>query len=194
MKIKICGITSVSDARMAESLGADYVGIIFAKASPRCVDVPAAVDIAASLSSARLVGVFVEHSLAEIEKIAAQVGLHAVQLYHPPERPPQGAVYILAIRVRDRSSLKAMESSVPDYYLTDAHGERAMGGTGQTFEWSLLPRQLDKVFLSGGIDAGNVRRARTLNPYAIDVCSGVESRPGIKDLGKLEQFFEEARA
>ncbi len=194
MKIKICGITSVADARMAESLGADYVGIIFAKASPRCVDVPAAVDIAASLSSARLVGVFVEHSLAEIEKIAAQVGLHAVQLYHPPERPPSSAVYILAIRVRDRSSLKAMESSVPDYYLTDAHGERAMGGTGQTFEWSLLPRQLDKVFLSGGIDAGNVGRARTLNPYAIDVCSGVESRPGVKDPGKLEQFFEEARA
>ena len=194
MKIKICGITSSGDARMAESLGADYVGIIFAKASPRCVDIPAAVDIAASLATARLVGVFVEHSVAEIEKIVERVGLHAVQLYRQPERRPEGTVYILAIRVRDQSSLQAMESSVPDYFLTDAHVERAMGGTGQTFEWSLLPRQLDKVFLSGGIDAGNARRARRLNPYAIDVCSGVESRPGVKDQGKLEQFFEEARA
>jgi len=194
VKIKICGITSAADARLAESLGADYVGIIFAKASPRCVDVPAALDIAASLASARLVGVFVEHSVAEIERIVERVGLHAVQLYRQPERPPEGVVYILAIRVRDRSSLQAMESSVPDYFLTDAHVERAMGGTGQTFEWSLLPRQLDKVFLSGGIDAGNAREARRLNPYAIDVCSGVESRPGVKDPGKLEQFFEEARA
>ncbi|MCZ6654300.1 MAG: phosphoribosylanthranilate isomerase [Planctomycetota bacterium] len=194
MKIKICGITSAADARMAESLGADYVGIIFAKASPRCVDLPAAVAIAAGLATVRLVGVFVEQSVDEIERIVERVGLHAVQLYHPPERPPEGAVYILAIRVRDRSSLQAMESSVPDYFLTDAHHEQAMGGTGQTFEWSLLPRQLDKVFLSGGIDADNVRGARQLNPYAIDVCSGVESRPGIKDQGKLEQFFEEARA
>ena len=194
MKIKICGITSASDARMAESLGADYVGIIFAKASPRCVDVPTAVDIAASLASARLVGVFVEHSVGEIERIVERAGLHAVQLYRQPKRPPEGAVYILAIRVRDRSSLQAMESSAPDYFLTDAHHEQAMGGTGHTFEWSLLPRQLDKVFLSGGIDAGNVRGARRLNPYAIDVCSGVESRPGIKDQGKLEQFFEEVRA
>ena len=194
MKIKICGITSAGDARMAESLGADYVGIIFAKASPRCVDIPTAVDIAASLASARLVGVFVEHSVAEIDRIVERVGLHAVQLYCQPERRPEGAVYILAIRVRDRSSLRAMESSVPDYFLTDAHHEQAMGGTGQTFEWSLLQRQLDKVFLSGGIDADNVRRARRLNPYAIDVCSGVESRPGIKDQVKLEQFFEEARA
>ncbi len=169
MKIKICGITSAADARMAESLGADYVGIIFAKASPRCVDIPAAVAIAASLASARLVGVFVEHSVDEIEQTVKRVGLHAVQLYCQPERPPEGAVYILAIRVRDRSSLKAMESSVPDYFLTDAHVEQAMGGTGHTFQWSLLPRRLDDVFLSGGIDAGNVRGARRLNPYAIDV-------------------------
>ena len=194
MKIKICGITSAADARLAESLGADYVGIIFAKASPRCVDVPVALDIAASLTSARLVGVFVEHSVAEIEQTVQRVGLHAVQLYRQPERRPESTVYILAIRVRDRSSLQTLESSVPDYFLTDAHVERAMGGTGQTFEWSLLPRQLDKVFLSGGIDAGNAREARRLNPYAIDVCSGVESRPGVKDPGKLEQFFEEARA
>jgi len=194
VKIKICGITSAGDARMAESLGADYIGIIFAKASPRCVDIATAVEIAASLASARLVGVFVEHSVAEIERIVDRVGLHAVQLYRQPERPPQGTVYILAIRVRDRSSLHAMESSVPDFFLTDAHVERAMGGTGQTFEWSLLPRQLDKVFLSGGIGAGNVRGARQLSPYAIDVCSSVESRPGVKDQGKLERFFEEARA
>ena len=194
MKIKICGITSAGDARMAESLGADYVGIIFANDSPRCVDVPTAVEIAASLASARLVGVFVEHSVAEIEQVAGQVGLHAVQLYRQPERRPEGAVYILAIRVRDCSSLKAMESSAPDYFLTDAHDERAMGGTGQTFAWSLLPRRLDKVFLSGGIDAANVRHARRLHPYAIDVCSGVESSPGIKDQAKMEQLFEEARA
>ena len=194
MKIKICGITSAADARMAQSLGADYVGVIFAKASPRSVDIPAAVAIAASLASARLVGVFVEQSVDEIEQTVKRVGLHAVQLYRQPERPPEGAVYILAIRVRDRLSLKAMESSVPDYFLTDAHVEQAMGGTGHTFEWSLLPRELDNVFLSGGIDAGNVSGARRLNPYAIDVCSGVESRPGIKDRGKLEQFFEEARA
>lgn len=193
MKIKICGITRASDARMAEALGADYVGIIFAKASPRCVGIAAAVDIAASLASARLVGVFVKHSVDEIERIAEHVGLHAVQLYREPERRPEGVVYILAIRVRDRSSLHVMESSAPDYFLTDAHVERAMGGTGHTFDWSLLPRQLDKVFLSGGIDAGNVRGARRLNPYAIDVCSGVESRPGIKEPGKLERFFEEAR-
>ncbi len=212
MKVKICGITNAGDAQLAESLGADYVGLIFAKGSARCIDVSTAADIAESLAFARLVGVFVEQSLSEVEEIAQLVGLDAVQLYRRPRRRPQGVKYIQAIRVRrhPRSgtnrlrrrldplrggrSLRGVKSSIPDYFLVDTYHETAMGGTGDSFEWSVLPSKLEKVFLSGGINVNNVRLARRLNPYAIDVCSSVECRPGIKDHTRLERLFEEVRA
>ncbi len=193
MKVKICGITRVSDAQLAERLGADFIGVIFAQKSPRCVDLPAAEEIGACLSSARLVGVFVEQDVAQVEEIARCVGLTAVQLYRPPTRRPMDVDYIQAIRVRDRNSFEAMDSPAPDYFLVDHYDENVMGGTGQSFDWSLLPSRLDKVFLSGGIGEANARRACELKPYALDVCSSVEREPGIKDPAKLERFFEEVR-
>lgn len=193
MKVKICGITRVSDAQLAERLGADFIGVIFAQKSPRCVDLPTAGEIGASLTSAGLVGVFVEQDVAQVEEIAHCVGLAAVQLYRPPTRRPMDVDYIQAIRVRDRNSFEAMDSLTPDYFLVDHYDENVMGGTGQSFDWSLLPSRLDKVFLSGGISEANARRACELKPYALDVCSSVEREPGIKDPAKLERFFEEVR-
>ncbi len=191
MKVKICGITRVSDAQLAERLGADFIGVIFAEQSPRRVDPATATQIGASLTSAGLVGVFVEQDVSQVEEIARCVGLAAVQLYRPPSRRPMDVDYIQAIRVRDRDSLEAMNSLTPDYFLVDHYDDNMMGGTGQSFDWSWLPSQLDKVFLSGGISQANARRACELKPYALDVCSSVEREPGIKDPAKLERFFEE---
>ena len=193
MKVKICGITRVSDAQLAERLGADFIGVIFAEQSPRRVDLATATQIGASLTSASLVGVFVEQDVAQVEETARCVGLAAVQLYRPPTRRPMDVDYIQAIRVRDSNSFDAMDALTPDYFLVDHYDENVMGGTGQSFDWSLLPSQLDKVFLSGGISETNARRAGELKPYALDVCSSIEREPGIKDPAKLERFFQEVR-
>ncbi len=193
MKVKICGITRVGDAQLAERLGADFIGVIFAEQSPRRVDLATATQIGVSLTSARLVGVFVEQDVAQVEEIARRVGLAAVQLYRPPPRRPANVDYIQAIRVRGSDSFKAMDSLAPDYFLVDHYDDRIMGGTGQAFDWSLLPAQLDKVFLSGGISEANARRACELEPFALDVCSSIEREPGIKDPAKLERFFQEVR-
>ncbi len=191
MKVKICGITNVEDALLAESFGADFVGLIFARSSPRAVDRERARRIVEALSTAKPVGVFVEQSIAEVEEIARDVGLYGVQLYRRPSRPARGVRTIRAIRVRDRRSFASMRSGAADYFLLDAHNGRAMGGTGLSFDWSLLPDRLNRVFLAGGIGPANVRLAAKHRPFAVDVCSGVESEPGIKDAAKLRRLFEE---
>jgi phosphoribosylanthranilate isomerase len=194
MKVKICGITNIDDALMAEELGADYIGLIFAAESPRAVSVAQARAMAPALRRARLVGVFVRQTLSEVERIAAEVPLDAVQHYRRYRRPPRGALSIRALRVRDRRALTAIERSPCDFVLLDAHVDGAMGGTGGAFDWSLLPRRLDRVFLAGGIGPENVRAAAALRPFAVDVCSRVERCPGTKDPAKLRRLFEEFRS
>lgn len=193
MKIKICGITNAADARLAESLGADFVGLIFVRSSPRFVSVEQASSIVRRLKHAKPIGVFVDTEPDQIELTATRVGLRAVQVYAQPSRALRGVEYVRAIRVKDRESLAAMESACAGYFLLDSCVASAMGGTGVAFDWSLLPSDLSRVFLSGGLSPDNARQACRLGPFALDVCSGVEQSPGVKDPEKMRRFFNMVR-
>ena len=178
---------------MAESLGADFIGLVFVQSSPRCVDVAQAVSIVGGLKRAKPIGVFVDTEPDRIESTAARVGLYAVQIYNDPVRPLRGVKCIRTIRVKGRESLSAMTAGGADYFLLDSHTQSALGGTGIAFDWSLLPSDLSRVFLSGGLNAENAREASRLGPFALDVCSGLEQRPGVKDEEKMRRFFAEVR-
>ena len=191
VKVKVCGITNTNDARVAESLGADFIGLVFVPSSPRCVDVAQAASIVGALKRARPIGVFVDTEPDRIESTAARVGLYAVQIYDVPGRPLTGVKCIRAIRVKDRESLSALTAGGADYFLLDSHTQSSMGGTGIAFDWSLLPGDLSRVFLSGGLNPENAREASRLGPFALDVCSGLEGRPGLKDEEKMRRFFAE---
>lgn len=191
MKVKVCGITRVEDALLAERLGADFIGFIFANASKRCVSPEVARQIIEALTTAIPLGVFVEQTDDEVIKIADVAGLKAVQIYRPVVRKLDALTMIEAIRVKDENDLQPVGQSQADYYLLDAYHESAYGGTGHVFDWTMLPEDVSNVFIAGGLGIDNVRRAALLRPFAIDVCSGVESAPGMKDEKKLRMFFEE---
>lgn len=194
MKVKVCGITNADDAHMAAELGADYLGLIFAAESPRAVNVATARAILSTLTRVLAVGVFVEQSLAEIERTAAELNLHAVQLYGRYRHLPRNVVSIRAVRVRDGRSLATLRNGHGTYILLDFFHPGRSGGNGASFDWSLLPTRLDRVFLAGGIGPDNVRAAALRKPFALDVCSRVEKRPGLKDPDKLRRLFEEIRS
>ncbi|MCO6436208.1 MAG: phosphoribosylanthranilate isomerase [Phycisphaerae bacterium] len=194
MRVKICGITCEDDAMLAEELGAHFIGLIFARRSPRAVTAKRARRIVAGLTRARAVGVFVEQDVREIRAIVRDVNLHAAQIYRPVRQSSGGTTLIRAVRVRDRRTLRAVQDRNADYILLDAYRNGTLGGTGESFDWSILPRRLDNVILAGGIGPDNVRAAAALRPYAVDVCSRVEKSAGIKDAAKLRALFEEMQS
>ena len=190
--IKICGVTRPEDAALAVDLGADFVGFIFVKESPRFVTPTRAREIISTTrrlgdSTTRFVGVFRDLAAREIHAIADAAGLDLIQLHgHEPddvlrevERP-----VIRAVRVTDQ--LPAIETSAA-WVLFDTGG-----GTGRTFDWTLLesyPRT-KPFFLAGGLTPDNVADAiRIARPDAIDLSSGIESAPGIKDHDKMRRLF-----
>ena len=181
MKIKICGITLQEDAALAVELGEDFLGFIFVKESPRCIDAEHASHIATS--RAKRVGVFRNESPEVIRVIAEIAMLDFVQI-HGEEPHDVGLPVIHAFSVGD--ALPDANTSA-EYVLFDTGG-----GTGRVFDWRLLdayPRT-KPLFLAGGISPGNVRDAIAAQPFAIDVNSGVEESPGIKDHDKLRLLFE----
>jgi phosphoribosylanthranilate isomerase len=204
VKIKICGVTRLSDAELAVSLGAWAIGMVFDPASPRLIEPERAAEIGTVLKRrTELVGVFVNASLDELVEVAENVPLTAVQL-HGDEGPAYcqeagrrtGLKVIKAARVRDAATIKALSAYKTDYHLLDAYVPGRRGGTGERFDWSLVVEHPDStpVILSGGIRSDNVREAiETVDPFAVDCSSGVEISPGIKDADKLEQLFEAAR-
>jgi phosphoribosylanthranilate isomerase len=192
MIVKICGITRLSDALLAESLGADYLGFIFHPESPRYITPEAAAAIVKQLKQAKAIGVFVNHSPMEVINIAKQTGVVGVQVYQQySEQLPKDLLRIQALRIREPQDLAPISSNLADYYLLDKYHDKAYGGTGETFDWHLLPEDKSRLFIAGGINPNNVRAACELKPYGIDVSSGVESAPGQKDLLKLKQLFQE---
>lgn len=196
--VKICGITSVEDARAAVSAGADAVGMILAP-SPRQVDVATATRIADSVrGEALVVGVFRDHLAAEVIDTAAEIGLDAVQLHgHETtltSRTVHAAVPILirACSIEDPSSTD-LAGHGADVVMLDS----PLPGSGQPFDWTLvgdLTRRF-RILLAGGLRPGNVAEAiRIVRPWGVDVGSGVESEPGRKDHDKISAFVAEARA
>lgn len=201
-KIKICGITREEDALRAAELGADFLGFIFVPESSRYVEPAKAASIASRVRTGgnkpKLVGVFVDESVENIQKIAKDVGLDFVQLHGTETQEDIEALALPAIKAYRVGAALPDTTSCPaaEWLLFDTYQERRIGGTGRRFDWSLLamyPRSKPFI-LAGGLNADNVGAAVSLvRPDAIDVASGVESEPGIKDHEKLERLFERVR-
>ncbi len=197
-RIKICGITNVDDARLAAELGADALGFIFYPQSPRSVTMERAAEICLQLPPFLLrVGVFVNAPLRAVRQTVALCGLDAVQ-FHGEETPEYCRQFtgrrFKAIRMRDRAGVLAGSEYDVDALVLDTYTAGQRGGTGQTFDWSLAVevKRLGKpVILSGGLTPENVADAiRQVQPYAVDVASGVECESGKKDPEKLRRFIE----
>lgn len=201
-KIKICGITREEDALVCAEHGADFVGFIFVPSTPRFVEPEKAAGIAAKVrereTRPRLVGVFRDASNDYIKEIHNLVGFDVVQLH--------GSETDDAVRELGLPVIKTLRvgETLPDthgapnaaWLLFDTFDERRAGGTGRRFDWSLLAtyERSKPFFLSGGINPENVVAAISLvRPDAIDLSSGVESAPGVKDHDKLGRLFERVR-
>ena len=200
-RTKICGITRVEDALYAARAGADAIGLVFYVRSPRNVDMALAAEIAAALPPfVTRVALFVNPAAVEVETVLRQVRPDVLQFHG--EEPPEfcrsfGAPYLKAARVRPGVDLLQFAASYADAQglLLDAWSEGAHGGTGERFDWALIPPRLPRpVILAGGLTAANVGQAiRTVRPWAVDVSSGVEASKGIKDAARIAAFMKEVR-
>lgn len=200
-RVKICGITRIEDALAAARLGAHAIGLVFYAGSPRAVVPAQARRIIDALPPFVVpVGLFVN---ADAQTVRDTLAVAPVQLlqFHGDETPGYcssfGLPYLRAVRVRPGVDLLqyAQEFHAAKGLLLDAYVDGARGGTGTTFDWSLIPREMPvPVVLSGGLDSGNVEQAvRSVRPWAVDVSSGVESAKGIKDAAKIEAFMTGVR-
>lgn len=198
-RVKICGITNKKDALKAASLGAWAVGFIFYKKSPRCVGAFKARQIIDALPPfVTPVGVFVNHKEGAVKEILEFCGIRTVQL-HGDESPAycrRLKKYKLIKVARVSPSFKA--SDLKDYpvsaFLLDTHSDGSYGGTGKTFDWTAVKpvKSLGlPVILSGGLHYNNVSAAiEEVRPYAVDVCSGVETSPGVKNDRSMKNFVD----
>lgn len=200
--VKVCGVVDPANARMAAEMGADFIGLNFYVRSPRYVDPDRAREIAAVVrgAGARVVGVFVNHPPAEIEEIDGRVGLDLLQL-SGDEAPETVAPFadraVKAFRTGGDPGAERLAAWEGVWgWLFDAPHGTLYGGTGEGWSYAAvagLARER-KVFLAGGLGPDNVRRAvEASRPFAVDVCSRVESAPGIKDPELLRRLFEEVR-
>lgn len=203
IQIKICGVTNANDARMCVELGADMIGFNFYPASPRYIETTIVRRIVDALPSRFCaVGVFVDADPGEIRKLAKTAGIRSVQLHGhaTPESCSELAREFRVIRALSTDARFEPEhiAAFPHCdVLIDAYHPELRGGTGQTCDWSAAhaaTRYTRCLILSGGLDAQNVGRAiAAVTPHAVDVCSGIESAPGVKDHRKLEQFISAVR-
>mgnify|MGYP003536025026 FL=1 len=200
VRVKICGVTNLEDALVATELGADAVGFVFYEKSPRYINPRTAALIIRELPPfVATVGVFVNEPPDKLVDTAKQSGVGCVQL-HGDETPEYcqslGLRTIKALRVKDAYVLNELRSFTVSGILLDTYREGVPGGTGETFDWEIAAEaaKAGRIILSGGLTPENVRQAiEKVRPYAVDVSSGVESKPGKKDHEKLRKFFEQVR-
>lgn len=201
MRVKICGLTRLDDARMAQDLGAWALGFIFYPRSKRHITPETAKPLLAALpAAAQPIGVFVNQSV-EAVTTAKELGLKGLQL-HGDETPEEcqrvrdnfSGILIKALRPEKESDLDAIAGykGIADYILLDAAVAGQYGGTGQTGDWALIDKAKAygiPVILAGGIGPDNIRSAMAANPFACDLAGGVEASPGVKDPEKLKALF-----
>ncbi len=200
VRVKICGVTNLEDALLATELGADAVGFVFYEKSPRYINPRTAALIIRELPPfVATVGVFVNEPPEKLINTAKEAGVGCVQL-HGDETPEYcqslGLRTIKALRVKDASVLNKLRSYTVSGILLDTYREGVPGGTGETFDWEIASEAAGagRIILSGGLTPENVREAiEKVHPYAVDVSSGVEKKPGRKDHDKLRKFFEQVR-
>lgn len=201
VKVKICGNRTLDDTIAAVQGGADAVGFVFYSKSPRAVEPKAAGAIIERLPPFVMpVGVFVNEDLAVVRRIMEQCRIPLAQL-HGDETPQYclelGCPVIKAIRVRDQRDLERMALYQVSGFVLDAFVEGVPGGTGVTLDWDLAAeaQMLGPIILAGGLTPGNVVEAiRHVRPYGVDVSSGVEASPGVKDHAKVRAFITNAKS
>jgi len=209
MKIKICGIKTIEEARVAAACGADLLGFNFYPPSPRAISLPACCRIVevmrAEAPQVLLVGVFVNMLPAEVRTILKQSGLDLAQLSGDESLEDQqvlGELAFKAVRLVSQPDATALETQIykrktPPALLLDAYVPGQFGGTGKTADWQVaasLARRMP-ILLAGGLTAENVAEAiLQVKPWGVDVASGVESAPGCKDITKIQAFIRNARA
>jgi len=220
-RIKICGLTREEDALFAAQAGADFLGMVFVPASPRCIDADRAKRIVHYVRGwmkqeherrlvdarcapfepreIRFVGVFANQPAVEIERIVKHAGLDVVQLHGDESADDVAATKVPVIKAfRVGAELnEPVGYGVANWYLFDSAKESGQGGTGKRFDWNLLKALSEEkpFFLAGGLRPENVAEAiRSVRPFAVDVASGVESAAGIKDHEKVRAFIDNVRA
>lgn len=201
IRIKVCGITNIEDALAAQALGADAIGMVFAK-SPRRVEKEQAREIVQALPPfVHLVGVFVDEEKSVIEDIADFCRLTVLQ-FHGSESPEYcagfGRLVIKAFRISQREDIERMKpyQGKVSAFLLDTYHPVFAGGTGQAFDWDMAKEagKIGPIILAGGLNPDNIEAAiRAVKPYAVDVSSGVEMTPGKKDHDKMRLFIERAQ-
>lgn len=202
VKIKICGVTSVDDMLAAAEAGADAIGLVFAPRSPRCVSIDqASAILKACPPFLSKVGLFVDPTQEEITNFIDCLPLDLLQ-FHGQEPAHLCASfkkpYLKALKMKPDEDIASQMASYRSAagLLLDAYHPEFDGGTGEVFDWSLIPERIDlPLVLAGGLHAENVVSAmETVNPYAVDVSSGVESAPGVKDHAKIKAFCDAVRS
>jgi phosphoribosylanthranilate isomerase len=200
VKIKICGFTQAQNARDASLLGIDAIGLVFYDKSPRYVEIERALEIVQALPPfINRVGLFVNADSYYIDEVLCEVPLDTLQ-FHGDETPQEcqqyGLPFMKALRVNEQTNIPKLAQ---DYHqanglLLDTYNSTTYGGTGESFDWSLAKIELDlPIILAGGLNPETVGKAiQQVNPYAVDVSSGVESSKGIKDIQKIQQFIQQA--
>ncbi len=200
IKVKICGITNIEDAQAAFEMGADMLGFNFCPQSPRFVRPEVAIGIIRKLPTfIDNVGVFVNAPLEQIKAVAESGYLNWIQL-HGDETPEfcskvhfSNIRTIKAVRVKSEQDIQDAKSYYTYAVLLDAFSSDAYGGTGKTFDWSLIKGLPKRIFLAGGITPDNVAEAIGTGVYGIDICSGIELSPGKKDHEKMRRLFDVIR-
>lgn len=200
LKVKICGITNLEDAEAAIDLRADILGFNFFPKSPRYIEPDKAIEIITKLPGhVDIAGVFVNADEHAIHELANPGMINWVQ-FHGDETPEFCNRFktwnlrtIKAIRVKNAESVKQAEDFQTSALLFDAFNPKLYGGTGETFDWSLVKNCPQRIFLAGGITPDNVQKALEQDVYGVDICSGIESEPGKKDHQKMKQLFENIR-
>jgi phosphoribosylanthranilate isomerase len=198
-RIKICGITRPEDAKAVVDAGADAIGLVFYPPSPRAVSIQQAQEVVADVPAfVTVTALFVNPSVEEVQSVLDGVRIDLIQ-FHGDEDDDFcrqfGHPYIKALRVRQASDVVALCLRFPSALavLLDSYKPGVPGGTGETFDWSLVPATPPKpIILAGGLDPENVNHAiDVVHPFALDVSGGVEAAKGIKDHGKITKFVNE---
>ncbi|MFH0732669.1 MAG: phosphoribosylanthranilate isomerase [Candidatus Omnitrophota bacterium] len=199
VKVKVCGITNLDDAQAATGMGADMLGFVFYKKSPRYISPKRALDIISNLPQhVEKVALFVNEKEENVRAILNQIKEIGILQFHGEETPQYCGSFnkavIKAVRVKDAQSIKALSLYEVNYFLLDAFKEDAYGGTGEKFNWELAKEAKSykiPIILSGGLNPENVEEAiRVVEPFMVDVSSGVEISPGKKDPELIKKFME----
>ena len=199
IKVKICGLTRDEDVKAAVAAGADAIGFVFT-ASPRRISIDTAIRLSSYVPEGVLrVGLFLDQDRSEIDQVINSVSLDVLQ-FHGSETEQEccvfGLPWLKAVAMENAESAKQAESEYPGAMglLLDSHATGKRGGSGKVFDWSLSRPIAKPIWLAGGLNSANVAQAiHVVRPFAVDVSSGVEVAPGIKDASRIHTFIEAVR-